>query len=304
MTHIFSALIPVFSLIMIGYFLKKIKFPSYDFWQGADKLTYYVLMPSLLVYKLSSASLSTSNNIYFVLTALLMISIVLIVLLIIHKIIVFEASSFTSIVQGGIRFNTYVFLALVDSIFADEGLVLAAIILTFVIPYINIICISVFAFYVNKNSLTFFYVLKSIITNPLIIACFIGGNINFLSFDIPVVIDKTLEILSQAALPLGLLSVGFGLVIKEIKSSKKEIFTSNVAKFIISPIVMYTLCVFFNLDKQMTSILIIFAVLPTAPSAFVLAGQLGGNVKLMSSIITVETLFSVFMIILVLQYFI
>ena len=304
MTHIFSALIPVFSLIMIGYFFKKIKFPSYDFWQGADKLTYYVLMPSLLVYKLSSASLSTSNNIYFVLTALLMISIVLIILLIIHKIVVFEASSFTSIVQGGIRFNTYVFLALVDSIFADEGLVLAAIILTFVIPYINIICISVFAFYLNKSTLTFFYVLKSILTNPLIIACFIGGSINFLSVDIPVILDKTLEILSQAALPLGLLSVGFGLVIKEIKSSKKEIFTSNVAKFIISPIVMYALCVFFNLDKQMTSILIIFSVLPTAPSAFVFARQLGGNVKLMSSIITVETLFSVFMIILVLQYFI
>ena len=40
----------------------------------------------------------------------------------------------------------------------------------------------------------------------------------------------------------------------------------------------------------MISILVLFVVLPTAPSAFILARQLGGNVVLMSSIITIQTL--------------
>ncbi len=57
MEHIISALIPIFLLILIGYLFKRIKFPSNEFWANADKLTYYVLMPSLLVYKLSTASL-------------------------------------------------------------------------------------------------------------------------------------------------------------------------------------------------------------------------------------------------------
>lgn len=304
MIHIFTALIPIFSLIMIGYFLKKIKFPSYEFWPQADKLTYYILMPSLLIYKLSTASLDSNNSVSFVFTALITITFVLAILMLANKFFSFKDAAFTSIVQGGIRFNTYVFLALADSIFGDSGLVLAAILLTFVIPFINILCISTFALYVSESRLTFMYLLKSVVTNPLIIACFIGGSINFIGFDIPIIIEKVLAILSSAALPLGLLSVGFGLVIREIKSSKNEILNSNIAKLVLTPIIMYFVANFFGLNSQMVSILIIFAVLPTAPSSFVLARQLGGDIGLMSSIITVQTLISVLFIIFVLNYFI
>ncbi|WP_108063865.1 AEC family transporter [Poseidonibacter lekithochrous] len=304
MIHIFTALIPIFSLIMIGYFLKKIKFPSYEFWPQADKLTYYILMPSLLIYKLSNANLKEVDSFNFVLTALLTITIILFILMLINKFFRAEDDAFTSVVQGGIRFNTYVFLALADSIFGDTGLVLAVILMTFVIPFINILCISIFALYVSESRLTFTYLLKSIVTNPLIMACFIGGSINYIGIEVPIIADKILAILSSAALPLGLLSVGFGLVIKEINSSKSEIFNSNFAKLVLTPIIMFLIAKFFELDNQMISILVIFAVLPTAPSSFVLARQLGGDVRLMSSIITVQTLVSVLFIIFVLNYFI
>ncbi len=304
MIHIFTALIPIFSLIMIGYFFKRIKFPSYEFWPQADKLTYYILMPSLLIYKLSTASLNSTNSINFVLTALLTIFIVLLILMLLNKFLKFQEDSFTSIVQGGIRFNTYVFLALADAVLGDSGIVLAAILLTFVIPFINVLCISIFAFYISQNKLTFVYLLKSILTNPLIIGCFIGGSINFLGINLPVIFENTIQILGQAALPMGLLSVGFGLVLKEMKASKKDIFTSSFAKLLITPIIMFIIAKYFNLDDTMISVLLIFSVLPTAPSSFVLARQLGGNIPLMSSIITVQTLISTLFIIAVLNYFI
>ena len=304
MIHIFTALIPIFSLIMIGYFFKRIKFPSYEFWPQADKLTYYILMPSLLTYKLSTASLDSTNSINFVLTALLTIFIVLLILMLLNKFLKFQEDSFTSIVQGGIRFNTYVFLALADAVLGDSGIVLAAILLTFVIPFINVLCISIFAFYISQNKLTFVYLLKSILTNPLIIGCFIGGSINFLGINLPVIFENTIQILGQAALPMGLLSVGFGLVLKEMKASKKDIFTSSFAKLLITPIIMFIIAKYFNLDDTMISVLLIFSVLPTAPSSFVLARQLDGNIPLMSSIITVQTLISTLFIIAVLNYFI
>ena len=100
MEHIFSALIPVFGLILIGYFFKRIKFPSLEFWQQADKLTYYVLMPSLLIYKFSNASLSSSNSLGFILSALLAIFFTMIILMLANKIKPTSASSFTSVVQG------------------------------------------------------------------------------------------------------------------------------------------------------------------------------------------------------------
>ena len=304
MEHIFSALIPVFGLILIGYFFKRIKFPSLEFWPQADKLTYYVLMPSLLIYKLSNASLSSSNSLGFILSALLAIFFTMIILMLANKIKPTSASSFTSVVQGGIRFNTYVFLALSGAIFGNEGLVLSAIILTFAIPFINILCITIFALYISNEKLNFLYLLKSIVTNPLIIACIIGGSINFLGIHFPVIINNTLEILSKAALPMGLLSVGFGLVIKEIKSSKSELLISSIAKHLIMPILIFVFVKYFELDNIMISILVLFAVLPTAPTSFILARQLGGDIGLMSSIITVQTLISALFIILVLKFFI
>lgn len=304
MIDILTALIPIFSLIMIGYFFKRIKFPSHDFWPQADKLTYYILMPSLLIYKLSTASISSTNTTYYILTALITIFIVLLILFIFNKLLKFQVDSFTSIVQGGIRFNTYVFLALADAILGDNGIVLAAILLTFVIPFINILCISTFALYISQNKLTFMYFFKSIVTNPLIIACFIGGSINFLSIDIPIVLENTIDILGQAALPLGLLSIGFGLVLKEMKSSKKDIIVSSFAKHLLTPVIMFFIANAFSLDKEMIAVLLIFSVLPTAPSSFILARQLGGNISLMSSIITIQTLISSLFIIVVLNYFI
>lgn len=303
MEYIFSSLIPVFGLILIGYSFKKISFPSHEFWPQADKLTYFVLMPILLILKLSNAKFEP-NSFTFVLASLLAIFSTMLVLIVINKITPTKNSSFTSIVQGGIRFSTYVFLALSGSIFGDEGLVLSAIILTFTIPFINILCVTIFAIYSDNEKIDFFYLLKSIIKNPLIIACATGGAINFLSIPIPISIENLLEILSKAALPMGLLSIGYALVIKEIKSAKKDLIITCIAKFIILPLFIYSFGKIFDLNELMISILVLFAVLPTAPSSYILARQLGGDITLMTSIITVQTLVSAFFIILFLKLFI
>lgn len=303
MEQIFSALIPVFSLILIGYFFKKISFPSNEFWPMADKLTYFVLMPALLIYKLSDAKFD-SNSLNFILVSLLAIFLTMIILIIYNKISPTKNSSFTSIIQGGIRFNTYVFLALSGSIFGDKGLVLSAIILTFAIPFINILCVTVFALYSDNNKLDFKYLVRSIVKNPLIVGCAIGGSINFFSLPVPISIENLLQILSKAALPLGLLSIGYALVLKEIGSSKKDLIVSSFGKFIILPILIFIFAKLFGLNEIMISILVLFALMPTAPSSFILARQLGGDLPLITSVITIQTLASAFFIILYLKIFI
>ena len=303
MEHIFTSLIPIFSLIVIGYLFKKISFPSHDFWPMADKLTYYILMPALLIFTLSKAKID-SSSITFISVCLLAIFITMIILMIFNKISSTQNSSFTSVVQGGIRFNTYVFLAISGSIFGDTGLVLSAIILTFAIPFINILCVTIFALYSDNSKLDFMYLIKSIIKNPLIIGCVVGGAINFFAIPIHVSLGNLLEILSKAALPLGLLSIGYALVLKDLKSAKKDMFISCLAKFIILPLFIYFFGKMFGLDDIMISILVLFSVLPTAPSSFILARQLGGDISLMTSIITVQTLASAFFIIVFLKMFI
>ena len=292
MEQIFSSLIPIFSLIVMGYLFKKISFPSNDFWPMADKLTYYILMPALLIFTLSKAKLD-SNSVDLVLVSIFAIFLTMFFLIIFNKISPTLNNSFTSVVQGGIRFNTYVFLALSSSLFGEKGLIFSAIIITFAIPILNIFCITIFAIYSENSKISFSYILKSIFKNPLIISCIIGAMINISTIQIPVSIENLLKILSGAALPLGLISIGYNLVIKEINSGKKDIILSSFAKFLLLPFFIYFIGKMFELEEVMISILVLFAIMPTAPTSFILARQLNGNLSLMTSIITVQTILAV-----------
>ena len=302
MEHIFTALLPIFLLILIGYLFKRIQFPSAHFWTSADKLTYYVLMPSLLVYKLSTADLEGLEAFDFVLTGILGVLAVLVINLLINLKTKTNGASFSSVVQGAVRFNTYVYLALVAAMFGDEGIALAALLITFAIPLINVICITVFAFFVNDQKATFSGMIKSIIKNPLILACFIGGGINYIDFTLPIIALNLLKILSAAALPMGLLSIGFALDLRSVKEAKSELILSSFLKLLIMPLCMFVIGRFLELDKLLFSIVLIFAAMPTAPSSFVLARQLGGDIKLMASIITLQTIFSILTLSLLLSF--
>ena len=269
----------------------------------ADKLTYYILMPSLLILTLSQAKFE-NNSFELILSSTLAIFLTLLTLVIFNKFNQTNSSSFTSVVQGGIRFNTYVFLALSGSIFGSEGLVIAAIIISFAIPILNIFCISIFAIYSDNQKINILFILKSIFKNPLIIASIIGVLINILGFQMPLSLENFLKILSAAALPLGLLSIGYALVLKDIKSAKKDMLVSIIAKFIVLPAFIFFISKYLELDALAISVLVLFAIMPTAPSSFILARELKGDLQLITSIITVQTILATIFLTIFLNYFI
>jgi predicted permease len=301
MENILEALVPIFLLIFLGYFFKRISFPAKEFWPYADKFTYYVLFPSLLIYKLSNASLDI-DGFDFVSSAIITVLAISVVLVVLDKLMLFfKGEAFTSVYQGSVRFNTYVFLALTDAVFGDEGLILAAFLITFLIPFLNLLCIMSFAWYTNNGSITVSSFIKSVFTNPLILACIIGGGMNYLGISLFSSFENTLKVLSSAALPLGLLSVGVGLHLSHIKEAKLELFSAVFLKLALMPAFMFFIASAMGVEGLALSVLILFAAMPTASSAYILARQLGGDLKLMSSIITVQTLLSIMTISVLLQ---
>jgi len=291
---IINTLLPIFLLISLGYFFKKIKFPDESFWKHLDRFNYFVLFPALLFYKLSSANIKNIVSYDFIIVTVIALVIISILVIMINKFFKFEKSAFTSIYQGAIRFNTYVFLALTDALLSDEGFVMGLVLMTFIIPFINVLCISVFSVYVPKNKITVISFLKSIITNPLIVACLFGGVFSILGLSFPTLIENTLSILTTAALPLGLLSVGVGLHLKEIRETKMAVVLSSVGKLLVLPTIMYIICLIFGIKNETMTLLVLFAAMPTASSAYVLARELGGDLKLISAIISIQVIVSIF----------
>jgi len=285
------AIIPVFIIILCGYLCRRYHFPDDGFWRGAEKITYFLLFPSLLVSKMATANLSGIEFFWPVIVVVLLYVVITIIFVVLKPFFDFKNSQFTSVYQGGMRFNTYIGLAVASSLYGTEGLVLAVIVASIMIPMINICCVLLLEYYSdNDQGHTHKRILRSVITNPLILACLIGMGINLSGLSIPGVIIETLDIFSKAALPLGLLTVGAALVLNSIKASAKPIVVSSISKFFILPTIAMGLCTLFSIEPMVRDTILVFTVLPTATASYVLAKQLGGDYELMATIITVQTL--------------
>lgn len=290
MLQIIAALVPIFALLMLGFFARRHGFPGEGFWAPAERLTYYLLFPALLIHSLSQASLSGGESLRIVLAVLVLLVVVSGICLLLKKPLGVSFAAYTSFYQGSMRFNTFVALATTAALLSTEGLVVAAIIAAVMIPTLNILCVLVFS---SEKGLAanLLPTLRALATNPLILACVAGVLLNQLG-GLPATFSATLGLLGQMALPLGLLSVGAALNLSALRSSGRVLYASSAIKLLLFPILAWGVAYGFQLSGLASQVLIIFAAMPTATSAYILARQLGGDATLMAAIITAQTLFA------------
>jgi len=284
---ILGALGPIFTLILIGFGLRRAGFPGDGFWPAAERFTYFILFPALLIQRLALSRIGDY--------AVLPVAAVIITLLLTMTALVYllrpwfkvDGPGFTSIYQGAIRFNTYVGLAVALAIFNPEAGAVAALVMAIMIPTINVLCVLVLNLHAGGKA-TVGGVVRGLIGNPLILACLAGIGLNLSGIGLPWGSAAVLEILARAALPLGLLAVGAGLRIEGL-TRPGLLATVSGLKLLALPALAGILCGLVNPGRLETAVLVTFAALPGASTAYILARQLGGDAALMAAIITVET---------------
>jgi predicted permease len=296
------AIIPVFLIILTGYLCRHYKFPDPSFWNGAEKITYFILFPALLFSKMITADLSKIDFVNPAIVIVVLFASITLLLMLTKPLMQIGNPQFTSVYQGSIRFNTYIGLAVVSALYGTEGLVAAVILASLMIPIINVLCVFILEFFGEKpDGDTNRRLVKSVFTNPLILACIFGIGLNILGVKLPGVVLQTLEIFARAALPLGLLTVGAALTLNTLKPATKPLLISCAFKFIALPAIAMFLCYLLGVEGMVRSALLVLTSLPTAAASYVLARQLHGDYKLMATIITGETILAVlFMPILIL----
>ena len=278
------------ALIILGYILRRAGFLPEETWPGMEKLTYFILFPSLLIRTLGKQSLVGVPwpSILMVVVSTIMASAVL--LIVFRRVISKNNATFTSIFQGGIRFNTYIMLAVAQSLLGNAGLEMGSVAAGFMIILINLWCISIFAIWGKTSSKGILPFIREIFGNPLIIACTIGWFLSLSGIGLPYVFDDILEIVGRAALPFGLLAVGAALKPAGIREHMGPIVYSSMVQFGLKPLMTFSMVLYTGLSDVASAVLIIAFITPTAPSAYILARQLGGDTETMASIITAQTL--------------
>ncbi len=298
-----NAILPIFLLIAFGYSLKHFNITNENFWEQAEKLTYYIFFPALLISKMSNADLSNIDIWPLFYASIISLCLITIISLIAKALFNISGLRFGSVYQGAMRFNTYIGLALVDSLLGLNGLAIAVIIASMLIPSVNIFAVTVLQYYhPNKSKRStqpsiniawqVLETLRALIKNPLILGCIIGTSINILNLPFPHILSESTRILGSIALPLGLMAVGAAFLLNNIKSAFTLIAISASLKLIIYPCIAYWVAYWFQLDVQTKQVLTLFCALPTATASYVLAKNLNSDHQLMARIITIETLLS------------
>ena len=289
--NLLDILTPLYILISLGFILKLYDFPNSEFWPGIERMSYYVLFPTLIFIALMKATIDYS-----------LLSTILILILIPTLISgglqwlgfinpAFSKPTFSSMFQGSIRNNTLISLVIISWMLPDSGLVVMAMIILVMVPINNFLSIVVLLRYgkhANYQSQKKWWV--DIIANPLIIACIVGLVFNLLKIELPKPLVETADFLGRSALPFALLAVGASLKIKSIFNHKLAILFTSFSKLVLTPLICLVLCRLLEIEPEIAKSAIIFCAMPTAISSFILAKQMGGDSDRMAQIITFQTL--------------
>jgi len=286
------ALIPIVLLIALGHAMKHRAFLADSFWMQAERLSYFVLLPALFVHGLATANLD-GIPVWGLVAALIGSTVfAALILLLFGRFITTDGPAFTSVFQGGIRFNNYVGITAAVGLIGAHAIPLAAVANAAVVPTVNVLCVIVFAHFGTAKP-TLRGVLRGIALNPLVIGCVIGIVLQVTHIGLPPGVDACVKALGQASLPLGLLCVGAALDWQALGRGLKSTIFASLAKFILMPLATAVICFWLKLDREAVIIAVLFQALPTASSSYVMARQLGGDAELMAGIVAFQTVLAI-----------
>ncbi|MBI1275451.1 AEC family transporter, partial [bacterium] len=181
MQAILSALLPVISIVALGAYFKRIDFPGGQFWERSEKLTYYILLPSLFFYSIADADFTDVAMVMHLVAALGLAMLLLGgVAFALRPLLELDGPSFASFFQGSIRFNNYVGLPIIMSMFDTRGVATYAIMIALAIPLSNMLTVIVMARYSARTPLSALKVARAVAGNPLIFSAVLGIGFNLL----------------------------------------------------------------------------------------------------------------------------
>ena len=116
-----------------------------------------------------------------------------------------------------------------------------------------------------------------ILGNPVILSALAGILFSSTGLKLPLVISRSLDILSGLALPMALILIGASLSFKLMRLKMFRIFSSSILKLILLPGVGFFLFRLFDINLQDYLPGLILLASPTATLTYVMAREMNGD---------------------------
>lgn len=277
-------LLPDFLLILCGFVLCRYTALNRPVWEAAERLVYYLLFPVLLFNSIVRTPLQPSSTAHLALAGVATVLAGVLLAYGLRLLPRIDARAHASGAQVAFRFNSFIALALAERLAGAQGVASVALLIALCVPICNVAAVWPLARHGGQGYL------RELARNPLIVSTVAGLLANVLGLKLPEPAALTLHRIGLAALPLGLMAVGAGLRFGALKEAPGLATALLLIRHALLPLIALALAALLELAPTQRAMLLMFAALPTASSAYVLAMRMGGNGAYVAGLVTLSTL--------------
>lgn len=289
-----NATIPLFLLIALGFFLRKVKVLDEGFLKTANKFNFKLTLPMLLFVDLASTEIRETFDLKFLLFCAAATSIGFWGSWGLSRLFIKDRGIRGEFVQACFRSSAAVMgLALIQNIYGSSGM--AGMMMLGCVPLYNIYAVILLQTEspLDQGGEKKGRVKKAvlgILTNPIVIGIVLGLISSLLRIQYPTMLQKALDYVARLATPLALICIGaefsFSSAFKKIRYSA----IATAVKILLLPLIFTTLAILLGYRTEKLVAIFIMIAGPTTPSCFIMAKQYGFEGTVTSSTVVLTTL--------------
>ncbi|MFG6380114.1 MAG: AEC family transporter [Lachnospiraceae bacterium] len=291
-----NATVPVFLVIILGYFLRYIKMFDEPFLKAADKFNFKVTLPAMLFMDLAVTDFAAVFDLKYVIYCFVVTLLCILGIWGLTKLFIKDKSISGEFVQASYRSSAAVLgMALVVNISGDSGMI--PLMILGAVPLYNIFAVIILTFEgKNREEGMIKKAFADILKNPIIISIVLGFLYSMLKLSMPEVLETAINNVAKMATPLALICIGAGFEGKKAVKMIKPTLVASTIKLVLQSVVFLPLAVWLGFTGDKLLALMIMLGSPTTPSSYVMARNMGHEGVLTSSVIVMTTILSSFTI--------
>jgi predicted permease len=292
---ILNTIVPIFLLILLGVYAKQRGFMPPELLGSINRLVFYLAIPAMIFRSISKASLK--SEFHPDVLALTLFAIILVYFMIWSGCVLIglDRNKRGTFIQSGSHGNLgYIGLAVAFYYLGEGGLVKASLFAGFMMIIQNVI--SVIALQINApqniKDHKFSHLMVKISANPVILSALGGIVFSASRISMPMIIDRSLQLIGQMALPLALLVIGASLTFDLIYRQTVLVMISAMIKLLLLPAIGWGGFKLFSIAPNEYLPALILLASPTATIVYVMGCEMQGDPDLATATISMSTLAS------------
>ncbi len=295
MAAILEIVLPVFSLILLGWSAARFHYLSPGTGQVLAQFAFKVAMPALLFRTTLNLAPWNGDPVALAIAYFGVMLVVWVLASLATRFLLGRPAEDTAAIAMGVCFGNTVMLGIPVALtaFGEAAAVPAALIITIDSPLLWLLATLQMELFRRRDGGlrldAIAGVARDVVFNPIVLPLILGTVGRQLGLTLPPIPDKLLALLAQAAVPTALVALGTTLVSFEIKGQRPTIGLILVLKLLVFPCLVVVATTAVGLPPVWIAVATLLAAMPVGANAFLFAARYERGVGSVSAAVAVST---------------